>query len=164
MNDKTEPKIHWQYDTKQEKGLPVIITTFYARNWDGACLFRSPILVGTNVLEALACNAGTSYRLPEGKRLYWQYSGCVLSLAIALPFLSTRVSYIEVILSSRTPAILLDTLMILWSLFLLTNDNEPYQATKQKVYVGLQSSQRYGTSVTSKPDRILQPHPFTQIS
>lgn len=52
---------------------------------------------------------------------------------MALPFLSAQVAYIDVILSSCTPAILLDTLMILWSLFLLVNDSEPYQEIKQKV-------------------------------
>ena len=109
------------------------ITTFYAQNWDGDCLFSSPILIGTNDLEALACSLGTLYRRPDGRRWYWLYNGCVLSLVMALPFLSTRVSYIDVILSSRTPAILLDTLMILWSLFLLTNDSEPYQEIKQMV-------------------------------
>ena len=105
-----------QHNTKQS-GLPVIISTCYAQKWDGS-LFRSPILIGTNVLEALACNPGTWYRRPNGMRWYWLYNGWVMSLEIALPFLSTRVSYIEVILSSGTPAILLDTLMIVWNVLI----------------------------------------------
>ena len=96
-------------------------------------MFISPILIGINDLEALACREGTVYLRPDGKRWYWLCNGCVLSLVMAFPFLSTRVSYIDVILSNRTPAILLDALMILWSLFLLINDSEPYQEIKQNV-------------------------------
>ena len=110
-------------------------------------MFKNPMLVGTNDLEALACRIGTVYLRPDGNRWYWLYNGCVSSLVMAFPFLRTRVSYIDAILSNRAPAILLDMLIILWSLFLLTNDNEPYQHTKQNVSA-LSTNDRWKSVIT----------------